>query len=131
MNGPVQEDEILGKAYDPRLMRRLLTYLRPYKWMMVGAFLLIFATGVTDLTPPYLTKLAIDQYITPQQPAGLPLIFAIFVASLALNFVFRYAQNYLMQVIGQKVMYDIRVQVFSHLQGQSLSYFDSNPVGRL
>jgi ATP-binding cassette subfamily B protein len=131
MNGPVQEDEILGKAYDPRLMRRLLAYLRPYKWQVGVAFLLIFATGATDLIPPYLTKLAIDQHFVPKQADGLGLIFAAFIGALVLNFIFRYAQTYLMQVIGQKVMYDMRVQVFSHLQHQSLSYFDRNPVGRL
>jgi ATP-binding cassette subfamily B multidrug efflux pump len=131
MNGPVQEDEILGKAYDPRLMRRLLGYLRPYKWQVGLAFLLIFATGATDLVPPYLTKLAIDQHFVPKQAEGLGLIFAAFIGSLVLNFLFRYAQTYLMQVIGQKVMYDMRVQIFSHLQHQSLSYFDRNPVGRL
>jgi ATP-binding cassette subfamily B protein len=131
MNGPVQEDEILGKAYDPRLMRRLLGYLRPYKGQVGAAFLLIFATGATDLIPPYLTKLAIDQHFVPKQADGLGLIFAAFIGALVLNFIFRYAQTYLMQVIGQKVMYDMRVQVFSHLQHQSLSYFDRNPVGRL
>lgn len=131
MNGPVQEDEILGKAYDPRLMRRLLGYLRPYKGQVGLAFLLIFATGATDLVPPYLTKLAIDQHFVPKQADGLGLIFAAFVGSLVFNFIFRYAQTYLMQVIGQKVMYDMRVQIFSHLQHQSLSYFDRNPVGRL
>src|SRR5215212_9950872 len=131
MTGVVQEDEILGKAYDSRLMGRLLSYLRPYRWPMVGAFLLIFATGATDLVPPYLTKLAIDQYIVPQQADGLLWVFGVLLGALALNFVFRYAQNYLMQVIGQRVMYDLRVQVFSHLQHQSLAYFDRNPVGRL
>lgn len=131
MNGPVQEDEVLGKAYDPRLMRRLLAYLRPYKGQVGAAFVLIFATGATDLIPPYLTKLAIDQHFVPRQPDGLLLIFAAFMGALVLNFIFRYAQTYLMQVIGQKVMYDMRVQVFSHLQHQSLSYFDRNPVGRL
>ncbi len=131
MNGPVQEDEILGKAYDSRLMRRLLGYLRPYKWQVGAAFLLIFATGATDLIPPYLTKLAIDQHFVPKQADGLGLIFAAFIGSLVFNFLFRYAQTYLMQVIGQKVMYDMRVQIFSHLQHQSLSYFDRNPVGRL
>ncbi len=131
MNGPVQEDEILGKAYDSRLMRRLLGYLRPYKWQVALAFVLIFATGATDLIPPYLTKLAIDQHFVPKQADGLGLIFAAFIGTLMLNFLFRYTQTYLMQIIGQKVMYDMRVQIFSHLQHQSLSYFDHNPVGRL
>ena len=127
----MQEDEVLGKAYDPRLMRRLLAYLRPYKLLLAGAFALIFATGATDLVPPYLVKLAIDGHIVPRQTEGLGLIFALFVGALVLNFAFRYTQNYVMQILGQRVMYDIRTQAFSHLQHQSLSYYDRNPVGRL
>src|SRR5437773_2771011 len=77
MSSMIQEDEILGKAYDQRLMGRLLTYLRPYRGLLVVAFLLIFATGGTDLVPPYLVKLAIDQAIVPRQPESLPWIFAV------------------------------------------------------
>jgi len=127
----VHEDEILGKAYDARLTRRLLTYLRPYKAKVALAFVLIFATAAAELVLPYLTKLAIDDAIIPGKPEVLPLIIAVFIGALAVAFVLRYAQNYIMQVIGQNVMYDIRNQIFSHLQHQSLHYFDRNPVGRL
>ena len=127
----IHEDEILGKAYDARLMRRVLTYLRPYKGQTFVAFILIFATGAVELAGPYLTKLAIDSAIVPGKPELLPGIAALFIGSLTLGFVLRYAHNYLMQIIGQNVMYDIRLQIFSHLQHQSLSYFDRNPVGRL
>ena len=102
----MQEDEVLGKAYDARLMRRLLAYLRPYKWLVAGAFVLIFATGAVDLAPPYLTRLAIDEHLVPRRADGLVVIFAAFVGSLVLSFFFRYAQNYLMQIIGQRVMYE-------------------------
>jgi ATP-binding cassette subfamily B multidrug efflux pump len=127
----VHEDEILGKAYDSRLMRRIITYLKPYKLQVFIAFILIFlATGV-DLLTVSLIGFAVDNAITPKKPDLLVSIAAIFVAGLVLSFFFRYAQNYIMQVIGQGVMYDLRHQIFSHLQNQSLSYFDRNPVGRL
>ncbi len=127
----IHEDEILGKAYDARLMRRVLAYLRPYKGKVFVAFLLIFATGAVELAGPYLTRLAIDNAIVPGKPEALTPIVALFLGSLALGFVLRYAHNYVMQVVGQNIMYDIRLQIFSHLQYQSLSYFDRNPVGRL
>ncbi|HKP54811.1 MAG TPA: ABC transporter ATP-binding protein [Chloroflexia bacterium] len=131
MQVSVQEDEVLGKAYDARLMRRILKYLSPYKGKVFLALIMIFATGTVELAGPYLTKLAIDTAIVPGKPELLPGILAIFISALAIAFVFRYAQNIVMQIIGQSVMYDIRHQIFSHLQHQSLSYFDRNPVGRL
>ncbi len=127
----VQEDEILGKAYDAHLMRRLLTYLRPYKKQVAIAFVLIFATTLAELVTPYLSKVAIDNAIVPGKPELLWTIGLAYIAALAISFVFRYAQNYLMQIIGQNVMYDLRNGIFSHLQHQSLHYFDRNPVGRL
>jgi ATP-binding cassette subfamily B protein len=131
----VQEDEILGKAYDARLMRRIVIYLKPYKRQVFTAFILIFATAAADLSTPYLTALAIDKAISPKvgppQPQLLLPITAAFITALVLSFVFRYTQGYTMQVIGQGVMFDLRNQIFSHLQRQSLSYFDRNPVGRL
>src|SRR5437667_2258258 len=127
----IHEDEVLGKAYDARLMRRLLAYLRPHRLKVAVAVVLIFATGAVELVGPYLTKLAIDTAMVPGKPEALPPIIVAFVAALALGFVLRYAHNYIMQDIGQNVMYDIRLQIFSHLQHQSLSYFDRNPVGRL
>ena len=129
--GPIHDDELLGKAYDHRLMRRLLGYLRPYRRLMVVAFLLIFGLGAVELVPPYLLKLAIDRYIVPGDLSGMPGVLALFLASLVLGFALRYAQNLLMQKIGQEVMYDLRGAIFAHLQRQSLSYFDHNPVGRM
>src|SRR6476661_808753 len=130
-SGPIHEDELLGKAYDHRLMARLLGYLRPYRRQMAVALALILATGAVELAPPYLLKLAIDRYIVPGDLSGLPMILAVFLGALLAAFFLRYAQNYLMQRIGQDVMYDLRSSIFAHLQRQSLSYFDRNPVGRM
>jgi ATP-binding cassette subfamily B protein len=127
----VHEDEILGKAYDARLMRRIVTYLKPYKLQVFLAFILIFASAVADLVVPYLTGFAVDNAIRPNRPDLLVPIAAVFIGALVASFILRYAQSYIMQLIGQGVMYDLRYQIFSHLQRQSLSYFDRNPVGRL
>src|SRR5438874_4943889 len=127
----IHEDEVLGKAYDARLMRRLLAYLRPHRLKVAVAVVLIFATGAVELVGPYLTKLAIDTAMVPRKPEALPPIIGLFVAALCAGFALRYAHNYLMQDIGQRVMYDIRLGTFSHLQHQSLGYFDRNPVVRL
>ncbi|MBF6614669.1 MAG: ABC transporter ATP-binding protein [Chloroflexi bacterium] len=127
----VQEDEILGKAYDARLMQRILVYLRPYKGRVAIALVIIFATAAFELASPYLVKMAIDNAIVPGKLEALLPIAAAYVGVLLAAFVLRYAQNYIMQLIGQDVMYDIRYQIFAHLQRQSLKYFDHNPVGRL
>ncbi len=128
---PIQDDELLGKAYDSRLMRRLLRYLRPYRALMALAFGLIFATAALQLVPTLLFQQAIDRVIVPKNPGELPLILAGYLTVLVFSFIARYAQNYVVQVIGQRVMYDIRLAIFSHLQGQSLAYFDRNPVGKM
>src|SRR6476660_6537570 len=127
----IHDDEVLGKAYDARLMRRLLGYLRPYKLKVILALVLIFTTGAVELVGPYLTKLAIDTAMVPGKPEALPPIVGLYVVALCVGFALRYAHNYLMQDIGQRVMYDIRLGIFGHLQHQSLGYFDRNPVGRL
>ncbi|GAC1323538.1 MAG: ABC transporter ATP-binding protein [Chloroflexota bacterium] len=125
------EDEILGKAYDGRLMRRLLPYLFPYRARIALSLVLLLGTGLLDLAGPYLTKVAIDKYIAPARATGLGLILALYLGSLVLGFAMRYAQNYYMQWVGQRVMVDLRAQIFSHLQSLPLQFFDRNPVGRL
>jgi ATP-binding cassette subfamily B protein len=125
------EDEILGKAYDGRLVRRLLPYVKPYWHRLLIAVFFLLGTSVLDLAPPFLTKIAIDRYITPGKPSGLMLILVLFMAALAVSFVLRYFMNYFMQYVGQNVMYDMRNQIFSHLQRLPLRFFDKNPVGRL
>lgn len=131
MSTHFQEDEILGRAYDARLMRRLLGYLRPYRWAVAGAIVLLLLTAGADLLGPYLVKVAIDRYIVRGDLAGVGRMAGLYLAALLAAFVFRYAQNYITQVVGQYVMYDLRMALFTHLQGLAVSYFTRNPVGRL
>lgn len=131
MNHHQAEEEILGKAYDARLMRRLIKYLAPYKLYVVISIILLLFISALQLAGPYLTKIAIDRYIATQDISGLSRIALIFLAILIVTFFLRYLQVYIMQFIGQKVMFDMRMKLFSHLQEMSLSFFDKNPVGRL
>ncbi len=125
------EEEVLGKAYDGRLMRRLLTYLRPHAWYVLGALLALIGDAVVQLVPPYLVKVAIDQYIAQGDLAGLNHIAVVYLAVLIAAFSLEYAQTYMMQMIGQRIMYDMRMQIYTHLQRLDLSFYDRNPVGRL
>ena len=138
--GVFDEDEILGKAYDARLMRRLLGYLRPYRGLVVLGLGIILGLSVTEAAPPVLAKFIVDNAITPAvngqigvdeglsrlAPLGLAYIAVLLVSSSL-----RYGQNMLASYVGQNAMYDLRVQLFAHLQGLSLTFFDRNPVGRL
>jgi len=125
------EEEVLGKAYDSRLMRRLIRYLAPYKLYVAVSIILLLFISVLQLAGPYLTKIAIDRYIATQDISGLSRIALIFLAILVVAFFLRYLQIYIMQFVGQRVMFDMRMELFSHLQEMSLSFFDKNPVGRL
>src|SRR4029453_6848846 len=125
------EEDVLGKAYDARLMRRLLGYLRPHKWYVAGALLALVGDAVTQLAPPYLVKIAIDQYIAQGDLPGLNNIALVYLAVLIASFSLEYAQTYMMQMIGQRIMFDIRMQIYAHLQRLDLSFYDRNPVGRL
>lgn len=125
------EDEILGKAYDGRLMKRFLQYVRPYWKRVAVAMSLVLGTTVADLAGPFLTKTAIDEYIAKNRLNDLWQILVLFVLTLSVGFVLRYAQSYLMQIVGQQVMYDMRVALFAHIQRLALTFFDKNPVGRL
>jgi len=125
------DDEILGKAYDGRLMRRLLGYLRPYRPQVAFAVATIVGNSVLQLAPPYLTKTVIDSYIPSGDLSGLALIAGLYLATLFTSFAFEYAQTWTMQVTGQRVMFDLRMEVFTHLQRLDLKFYDRNPVGRL
>jgi ATP-binding cassette subfamily B multidrug efflux pump len=125
------EEDILGKAYDHRLMRRLLKYLRPYRVTVVISIALLLVVAALQLVGPYLTKIAIDRYISSKDLTGLVRIALLYLAVLVFQFTVRYLQTYIMQLMGQRAMYDLRMELFSHLQRQSLSFFDKNPVGRL
>jgi len=126
-----EEEDVLGKAYDRRLMGRLFRYVRPYRPQMVLATVLLLLVSILALAGPYLTKLAIDLYIETGDFTGLWRIAALFVGVLIAEFVLRYGQGYLLQWIGQRVMYDMRLGLFRHLQEMPISFFDRNPVGRL
>ena len=125
------DDEILGKAYDARLMRRLLTYLRPYTGQVAFALAAIIAGSLAQLAQPYLIKVAIDRYIRAGQLAGLDRLAALYLVILIASFVFEYAQTWTMQLTGQWIMFDLRMAIYGHLQKLDLAYYDRNPVGRL
>jgi ATP-binding cassette, subfamily B, multidrug efflux pump len=140
-----QEEEVLGKAYDSRLMKRLLTYLRPYKWQTTIALASILLKVGADVLGPYLTKVVIDRYLSPvpgghtlldpilsMKPlVGIAEVAAIGMGLLVLSFLLDYLQIYFMQWAGQMVMFDLRSQIFRHLQRMHIGFYDKNPVGRL
>lgn len=125
------EEEVQIKEYDWHLMRRLLVYLKPYKWRVVAALALIMATAGLQILAPYLVKVAIDQYITKHNVAGLNKIAILYLFILAIGMLLSYSQVFIMQMTGQHIMYDMRVQIFEHLQKLELNFFHKNPVGRL
>jgi ATP-binding cassette, subfamily B, multidrug efflux pump len=127
----IHEEDVLGKAYDARLMRRLITYLRPYKLQVGLAMAAIIGHSALELAPPYLVKLVIDRYIPARDVNGLSLVAALYLATLAGSFVLDYAQTWLLQFTGQRIMFDIRMQIYEHLQRLDVQFYDRNPVGRL
>ena len=127
----MHEEEVLGKAYDSRLMRRLIRYLGPYRKAVAVAFILILAESALEIAFPWLIKVAIDDYIAVNNLGGLTWISGIFVVLLIAKFLTSSLQTYILQNTGQKIMYDMRMEVFTHLQGLSSSFYDRNPVGRL
>ena len=126
-----EEDEILGKAYDSRLMRRLAVFIRPYWYRLALALLLLTGAALAEIVPPYLVRLAIDGPIARGDVGGILPLFMLYVGALLAAFGCRYGQTYIMQSTGQQVMVDIRMRIFSHIQRMSLAFFDRNPVGRL
>ncbi len=148
---PAQDDDVAGKAYDSRLMRRLLTYLRPYKLQVVISCIATILKSATDSAGPLLVMIAVDSYLDPKAGPlpwlsrhlnhlsrypitamrGVTLIAAIYLGCLLFTFTLELVQTYLMQWTGQKVMFDMRSQIFRHLQNMSPAFYDRNPVGRL
>jgi ATP-binding cassette subfamily B multidrug efflux pump len=140
-----QEEEVLGKAYDSRLMRRLLTYLRPYRLHVGIALVAIIGKSFADVLGPYLVKVAVDRYLAPAKGTtsglwswlspnpltGIAQISAIYFGLLIFTFALEFLQTYYMQWTGQKVMFDLRSQIFRHLQRMHVAFYDKNPVGRL
>ncbi len=126
----VQED-VIGKAYDSRLMRRLLVYLRPHRAAVAVAFVAIVGGALVELAQPILTERAIDTYIAQKDVDGLRWIATLFGGLLVANFLFEYLQTVVMQTIGQHIMRAIRLEVYGHLQKLDLAFYDRNPVGRM
>jgi len=125
------DDEVLGKAYDARLMRRLVQYLRPYWRQVIVALVAMVFGGCASLAQPYLIKIAIDRYIAGGAVAGLNWLAFLFLIVLTVGFVAEYIQTWTMQLTGQRIMFDLRMGIYSHLQRLDLRYYDRNPVGRL
>jgi ATP-binding cassette subfamily B multidrug efflux pump len=136
----LHEEEALGKAYDSRLMRRLLRYMKPYKWHVALALVMVAVVTPLELAPPLIFRKAIDSYFVPALNHLLPKSSAwtgigwlslIFLAGLIFDFLAQYIQIRIMQRVGQQTMYDMRREIFTHMQRLPMSYFDRNPVGRL
>ncbi len=141
------EEEVLGKAYDGRLMRRLLTYMKPYRAVVAASLLLLLIDSLLQITGPLITKIAVDRYLVPVPHAqvipflsnwlshdpwtGLTQLAGLYLALALFAFVFDFGQTYLMQWTGQKAMFDLRRELMTHLQTLDVAYYDKNPVGRL
>ncbi|HNU06359.1 MAG TPA: ABC transporter ATP-binding protein [Pyrinomonadaceae bacterium] len=126
-----QEEDAIGKTYDLRIARRLFAYLRPYWGLSVAALVLTLLTNVLMSLQPTFTKMAVDDFITPKQTEGLWLFSVAFFLLFLFRFTFSYLQEILLNNVGQRVMFDIRSQIFSKLQQQEVAYYDKNPVGRI
>jgi ATP-binding cassette subfamily B protein len=134
------EEETLGKPYDARLMKRLLAYLRPYRWQVAAAVVLTLLTGALGVVGPYLLKITVDTFLVPATEGrlsmaeafrGVELIAVVFFCALAIRFTMEYVQTLIMQRVGQRAMFDLRSAIFQHLQRLPMSFFDRNPVGRM
>jgi ATP-binding cassette subfamily B multidrug efflux pump len=127
----MHDEEILGKAYDTRLMKRLIKYLKPYKWHVgLGILLSVIVSGM-EAVRPWFTKYAVDTNIANNDKQGLLITAIAFLGLLVFRGFVQYASAYLTQWIGQKTIFDLRMQIFTHLQNLSIKFFDSNPIGRL
>ena len=125
------EDNDVGRVYDSHLLRRLGHYLRPYAWLVTAGLVLLLALAGLEVVGPLLLKEAIDGQIAQGKTDRLAVLAGTYVGVLVAMFVLRYMQSILMNVVGQRVMSDMRQELFSHLQTMSIAFFDRNPVGRL
>ena len=125
------DEEILGKAYDSKLMKRLLGYVKPYSKYVVLAILMNIVVAALGPLRPYLTKIAIDDYIVNSNYDGLIYISILLFGTLIFQAVVQYFLTYFTQLMGQKIIYDLRVKLFAHIQKLALKYFDKTPIGRL
>lgn len=134
------EEEKIGKVYDAHLTRRLLRYLRPYRGQVIAATSLVLVTAALAVVGPLLLKVTVDSFLLPATLAQVPFaealrgvewIAVVYFCALALRFTLEYIQTLVMQRVGQSAMFDLRMEIFGHLQRLPMSYFDKNPVGRL
>ena len=125
------EEEVLGKAYDSKLMKRLLGYIKPYKKYVIFAILLNIIVAALGPVRPYLTKIAVDDYIVNSDYTGLLYIALALFASLLLQSFIQYFLTYYTQYLGQRTLYDLRTQIFNHIQKLALKFYDRTPIGRI
>lgn len=126
-----QEEEALGKAYDARLMRRLLKYLKPYRWHVAGALLVLLLGSWMAIIGPWVTQRVIDEAIPTRDRGLLIQLIAIYGAAITGGFILEYARALVTTWLGQSVMYDLRKEIFEKLQRADLRFYDRNPIGRL
>ncbi len=124
-------ENLEDRYQDKALFKRIVFYLRPYRILVAVAIFFLFSVSVLNLAGPYFTKIVIDDYIKVSRVQGLDSIALMYLGIMVTAFVCQFFQTYLMQFIGQKVMYDMRTQVFAHLHKMSFSFFDKNPIGKM
>jgi len=124
------EEEQIGKTYDLHVARRLVRYIKPYWRLAAAALVLTLATNILISTQPYFTKMAVDDYITPKRVDGIWMFALAFFGVFLFRFIFSYAQEILLNNVGQRVMFDLRTEIFTKLQRQEVAYYDQYPVGR-
>jgi ATP-binding cassette subfamily B protein len=127
----LHEEDALARTYDARLMRRLLVYIRPYKLLVVGALTLLIIEGALQLAGPILTQRVIDKAIPARDSAAIVTATVLYALTLIAQFLCSYGDTWLTSLLGQRVMRDLRMQIFSHMQRLSIAFFDRNPAGRL
>ena len=127
----MQEEEVLGKAYDARLMRRLLKYLKPYRWQVALGIVSSLLVSLGEAVRPLFTKIAVDTNIAQNDAHGLLQTAILFLLVMVVRGLIQYANAYLTQWIGQQTILDLRMEIFQHLQRLSLRFYDKNPIGRL
>ena len=125
------DEEILGKAYDARLMVRILRYLRPYWKLLAVAFVFLLLQTGTQLLGPYITKIAIDRYVAAHDVHGLDLMALAYLGVVVCGFIVLFIQTYTTEYIGQRAMHDLRLEIFTHLQKQGLTYFDCKAISMI
>ena len=125
------DEEPVKKQLDRKLLVKLFKYIKPYKYLLISTVLMLLISAVLQLAGPYLIKIAIDRYIIPKSLDGFLYIIILFGIVILFQFIIRYFQQYFTEYMGQKIMYDMRMDIFSHIHKMPMSFFDKNPVGRI